>query len=343
MKNEKIIEALGGIDPRYIAEAAEYSPASSGVRARQSRRRIALVAACAALLAVTVIFALPMMQRSTPESGEIELVGLWNDYLSGDGNKNNSEIKIDSLWLRNISTKGYESYEPCRTISDEYVGEKLGDVEVYNRLYHFDDATVSGEEYLDAEIFRIKGVDPDAALCLRYSEQGEALTTTHYYVFYNMGATYTDLDDLRDSLAAETYFSVGPYAIYATPDSSERANLTRYGLDETLAAELCEILLTIDGEGLESFDSTILTDCRSQLQIWVSSVLNGRNTFTEDGRIFSEIYIFDNGYLVYSSKNSWKAFRIDVDRAEEIFALVHRKGRLERQLQDFGGIYAKPE
>lgn len=337
MKNEKIIEALGGIDPRYIAEAAEYSPARSGVRVRPSRRRIALVAACAALLAVTVIFALPMMQRSTPEStselGEIELVGLWSEYLLGGGDKITSEGVLVEAWLRNISTEGYESYESRHTIAPEHVGEKLDDVEVYNRLYNYLDDTVSGEEYLDAEIFRIKGVDPAAAFCLRYIEQGEALTTTHYYVFYNKDASYRDLDDLRASLAAETYFSVGDNAVYATPASSETVDLTRYRLDEDLAASLREIFLTVDGESIDRFDSSLFTDCHAQLQINVSLI--------SDGSPYAHVYVLENGHLVYASKNGWEVFFIGTDRTNEIIRLVRREG--EKQWNNITGIYAKPE
>lgn len=334
MKNEKIIEALGGIAPRYIAEAAEYSPAPSGVRARPSHRRIALVAACAALLAVTVIFALPMMQRSTPESLESnELGGFWLGYLSGSGDKIASEGVLVEAWLRNISSEGYERYESRHTIAPEYVGEKLGDVEVYNRLYRYLDDTVSGEEYLDAEIFRIKGVDPAASFCLRYIEQGEALTTTHYYVFSNQDASYRDLDDLRASLAAETYFSVGDNAVYATPASSETVDLTRYRLDEALAASLREIFLTVDGESIERFDSSLFTDCRSQLQINVSLI--------SDGSPYARMYVLENGHLVYASKNGWEVFFIGTDRTDEIIRLVRRNG--EKQWNNVTGIYAKPE
>lgn len=334
MKNEKIIEALGGVDPRYIAQAAEYLPASASVRARPSRRRIALVAACAALMLVTLIFALPMMQPSTPESLESnELGGFWIEYLFGGGDKITSEGVLVEAWLRNISTKGYESYESRHTIAPEHVGEKLGDVEVYNRLYRYLDDTVSGEEYLDAEIFRIKGVDPAVSFCLRYTEQGEALTTTHYYVFCNKDASYRDLDDLRASLAAETYFSVGDNAVYATPASSETVALTRYGLDESLAASLREIFLTVDGESIERFDSTLFTDCRSQLQISVSII--------SDGSPYAHVYVLENGHLVYASKNGWEVFFIGTARTEEIIRLVRREG--EKQWNNVTGIYAKPE
>lgn len=334
MKNEKIIEALGGIDPRYIAEAAEYSPAPSGVRARPSHRRIALVAACAALMLVTLIFTLPMMMPlSTPESGEIELVGLWSEYLLGGGDKIASEGVLVEAWLRNISTEGYERYESRHTIAPEHVGEKLGDVEVYNRLYRYLDDTVSGEEYLDAEIFRIKGVAPAVSFCLRYTEQGEALTTTHYYVFYNKDASYRDLDDLRASLAAETYFSVGDNAVYATPASSETVDLTRYGLDEALAASLREIFLTVDGESIDRFDSSLFTDCHAQLQISVSLI--------SDGSPYARMYVLENGHLVYASKNGWEVFFIGTDRTDEIIRLVRREG--EKQWNNVTGIYAKPE
>ena len=142
-----------------------------------------------------------------------------------------------------------------------------------------------------------------------------------------------DAASIRASLAAETYFSVGDNAVYATPASSETVDITRYGLDEDLVASLREIFLTVDGESIERFDSALFTDCRSQLQISVSLI--------SDGSPYARMYVLENGHLVYASKNGWEVFCIGTDRANEIIRLVRREG--EKQWNNVTGIYAKPE
>ena len=45
-------------------------------------------------------------------------------------------------------------------------------------------------EHLNAEVYAIEGVESDVAVALKFVDQGEAVTTTHYYVMMHPNAEY---------------------------------------------------------------------------------------------------------------------------------------------------------
>ena len=77
----------------------------------------------------------------------------------------------------------------------------------------FDAEDFTGDEQIEtlrAEVYEIKGVSPEVAILVKYLDQGNALTTTHYYTFVNKDVEnqLTSLGDFYEKFNAEDYFAV---------------------------------------------------------------------------------------------------------------------------------------
>ena len=56
-------------------------------------------------------------------------------------------------------------------------------------------------EALDAEVYEITGIDGGIAVVLKFIDQGEAVTTTHYYVMVNPAADLSVVEEyVRDPI-----------------------------------------------------------------------------------------------------------------------------------------------
>lgn len=87
-------------------------------------------------------------------------------------------------YVYRIADGAYAGYIPGRVIASERVGEKLEDALVTGG-WQYADGSMPESEDLKCEVYRISGVDPSVAVCIRFVDKGDALTTDHYYVQYN--------------------------------------------------------------------------------------------------------------------------------------------------------------
>ena len=73
-------------------------------------------------------------------------------------------------------------------IDEDQVGEKIGAVTVTGGWKVF--GKINSRETLSADVYCIKGVSDDVAVCVKFNDKSDALTTTHSYVV-NYTSNYT--------------------------------------------------------------------------------------------------------------------------------------------------------
>lgn len=89
----------------------------------------------------------------------------------------------------------YSAYASGKVIEESRIGEKLEDVSVMGGWRNNSDGTWISQEQLRAEVYAIRDISREVAVALKFLDQGDALTTTHYYVIMNPAADLTAVAD----------------------------------------------------------------------------------------------------------------------------------------------------
>lgn len=89
----------------------------------------------------------------------------------------------------------YSAYASGKVIEESRIGEKLEDVSVMGGWRNNSDGTWISQEQLRAEVYAIRDISREVAVALKFLDQGDALTTTHYYVIMNPNADLTAVAD----------------------------------------------------------------------------------------------------------------------------------------------------
>ncbi len=108
-----------------------------------------------------------------------------------------AETAVSSEYKYHISSGKYKNYVAGKVIDKDKVGEKAGSVTV-TAGWEGPGAVAEGnaaKETLSADVYYIKGVSDDVAVCLKFKDKGDALTTTHYYVVINPEADSSAVSD----------------------------------------------------------------------------------------------------------------------------------------------------
>lgn len=103
------------------------------------------------------------------------------------------ETALCSVYKYHIDSGKYKNYIAGKVIDNEKVGEKIGSVTVTGGWQGT--GNTSTKETLSADVYYIKGVSDDVAVCLKFNDKGDALTTDHYYVMIN---THSDYSAVRE-------------------------------------------------------------------------------------------------------------------------------------------------
>ena len=106
-----------------------------------------------------------------------------------------AETAPDREYRWRVEDGRYAAYVPGRVIEEARVGERLGAVTVTAGWTARGEAVTA--ERLRAEVCAIRGVDADVAVCVRFLDPGDALTTTHYYTLLNPAADTTPVQAYR--------------------------------------------------------------------------------------------------------------------------------------------------
>ena len=165
--------------------------------------RFGAIAACFALI-LSAVIVVPMLREDDPvvppDNGS---VGNDGDSAivtpnNGTGNEGEGEFQLESYYDFEINSDTFTPYIRGKVIGVEKVGSKLESVTVTGGWKNAAGKWISTEA-LNAELYEITGVDSGIAVALKFIDQGEGATTTHYYVMMNPNA---DLSAIEDYISA---------------------------------------------------------------------------------------------------------------------------------------------
>lgn len=111
-----------------------------------------------------------------------------------------NEGSFEKYYDYGIGSGAYATYINGKVIDAEKVGAKLESVTVTGGWKNEAGEWLSTEA-LDAEVYEIKGIDGGIAVALKFIDQGEAVTTTHFYVMVNPTADLSVVEEyVRDPI-----------------------------------------------------------------------------------------------------------------------------------------------
>lgn len=350
MKKEKISKALNGIDEVYVEKAANYKKKRALMPAVKWG---ALAASLAFVIAGTALI-MPMLdntsvppiigeettqvttqaQESAKETAILHTTTTtyWNASTAATG-----EAIWGTQYIARISEGAYKNYAPMVALQpyEAPIGDKLTDVTVLgfwssNDKDFFDAEDYTGEEeieYLSAEVYAFANVTPDVAVLVKYLDKGDALTTTHDYVFVNKDVEnkIESLSAFYEAFNAEFYFSVSPSAdiLISSLDPGRETN-DIYRTDTSVMQGLRDRLLTLDGRALSADERG---DYRFSKQMTFDLKLPSAGAY----RAYAGV--FDNGYLfihIYSTNHFIFAFDIGEENAEMLISYVEEDAERTR-------------
>ena len=94
------------------------------------------------------------------------------------------EGKLEKYYAYGINSGTFATFINGKVIDAEKVGAKLESVTVTGGWKNEAGKWIS-TEVLNAEVYEISGIDSGIAVALKFIDQGEAVTTAHYYVMMN--------------------------------------------------------------------------------------------------------------------------------------------------------------
>ncbi len=94
------------------------------------------------------------------------------------------EVGLEKEYRTRIEDSVYQSYQATQVCEAQYVGDLLGTVTVEAGWQNGAGEYLGQPEQLKAQVYSLKPVRPEIAVCLKFLDKGEALTTEHYYVYH---------------------------------------------------------------------------------------------------------------------------------------------------------------
>lgn len=169
MRKEQFYDLLGEIDENYVHEAHSH-PGKNGY----PWLKWCAVAACVVVIAVlagSTLPAIPDHRETTPE-----------------------ETHFHRQYVYRIDSGDFTTYVGGKVIDEARIGGKLGEVTLTAGWKDGEGEWLSNES-LRGEVYLIDGIPEDVAVALKFIDQGEAITTTHYYVIMNPSADLTAVEE----------------------------------------------------------------------------------------------------------------------------------------------------
>jgi hypothetical protein len=170
MTNEKFYEALGDIKEDYVKEAEEYRKGKKPVRQKSAWRTWGSLAACIAVVLIAAAVVRPMLIDHASVTPPVT-----------------GELKYESRYVYHVDRGAFSDYVGGKVIAEDKIGDKLEDVSVIGGWKNSYDEWVYTET-LRGELYAVADISADVAVALKFIDQGEAVTTTHYYVIMNPNA-----------------------------------------------------------------------------------------------------------------------------------------------------------
>ncbi len=105
------------------------------------------------------------------------------------------EYTGEQSYAYGIDEGEFADYFGGKVIAEEKIGAKINDITLTAGWK----AAESGEwltcEKLRGEIYSIEGIEKDIAVALKFTDKGEAVTLTHYYVIMNPNADLSAVEE----------------------------------------------------------------------------------------------------------------------------------------------------
>ncbi len=168
MKSENIFCAMNDLDPRLIEKSAPSDQKRITGRVRVQCIQWASAAACLCLCIIACL-------------------GIWQG----------AELAPAEIYVYTVNEGPFSAYVGGKVISEDKIGSKVADVTLTAGWQNAAGSQWLSQEALRGEIYAIEGIAGEVAVALRFIDQGEAVTTTHYYVFMNPHADLSAVADYR--------------------------------------------------------------------------------------------------------------------------------------------------
>ena len=102
-------------------------------------------------------------------------------------------------YMYSIDGGRFADYARGEAISESQIGEKIETVFVTVGVRNNEEKFWVTQETRRAEVYAIDGVAEDIAVALKFIDEGEGATTTHYYAMMNPSADLTDFEEYKVS------------------------------------------------------------------------------------------------------------------------------------------------
>ncbi|MBE6667022.1 MAG: hypothetical protein E7607_01760 [Ruminococcaceae bacterium] len=183
MKKPRIANALNQVDDDIVISAA---------RAKKVKKnnwiKWGAIVACFAVMLATFLTVTPMLFKNASPSVPTEEIP-------------SDEYQYESRYFYQINEGAYSNYIGGKVITEDKIGNKIAEVNLTAGWKDGKGEWKSEPEALRGEVYVIKGIADDVAVGLKFIDQGEAVTTTHYYVIMNPAA---DLSEVKDYVITPT-------------------------------------------------------------------------------------------------------------------------------------------
>ena len=189
MKSDELLDAIGGIDPKHVRAAEVMKPYSR-------KGLLTAIAAAAVLLLVGLAIwkGLFVPPEKPPETYADTSLDLTEATVA--------ETVISSQYRTQILDDAYADYHSVRICDSAYVDleHELAEILVEGGWKDGNGAAIDTPETLRALVYPLREIGQDQAICLFFLDKGDALTTTHYYVYLKEGLNDTEKDLIYEKL-----------------------------------------------------------------------------------------------------------------------------------------------
>lgn len=302
MTKNDFFEAMNNIDASLI----ERADGEVTVKRKRPILKIAAVAASFAVLAAGIAVILPALMGEPDENIVTDRIVWENVFELFDPNsKDEGGLKI---WYEestayeyafsDIIGEGYDKYEKGNSFplekTGEFIGEKLGETEVRTGWHIVPEDRDYDVRTVKAEVYEIKGVSPDAAVAIKYLEKAAAESTEHYYAAVNTEYEFSTLAAFLDDFSAAVHMDIGRIGLLRAHIAGvSRGNIERYRMTDAGSAELCKLLLTLDGEAEteNAYDAVDEKLKNCDILMRFTLIMDFAGTYT------NRLYVLNNGYI----------------------------------------------
>ncbi len=331
MKSTDFFEAVGKVDDSLL-EAAE----NAKVKKKSCNTWIkwGTMAACFCIMIASAIVVPglfkdepvtpPGPSETNPPSFENE-DALWNSlsyfsWMSPQGNNGEGGV-FSTRHTTVILDEQYKTYISEAVVEEKYIKEQIATVTVKafwtTEEFGYNSKPIEGtEETVEANVYRIDGVDVSMAVALMFKEKADALTTTHYYVYMNKDYTSDTIQLLWQNSNASQFLSTmtlanGSSFTFAKLDADGSVSETNYRLTEADADSIKSVLLSANGNIVK----------KSELELHATKLGEAKQQLKGGIRLFNKyinLQITNNGYLLIDDQ----LYFVGEETTNKLFDLV---------------------